>query len=144
MSFIADIFKGGAEGLLSGIKDAVSAFKADPTKVVEFETELRKVEADLTLKLAQADAAAITAVNRTMQAEAASDKWMQWSWRPTIGFTFAGVIVNNYILLPYFKLYGLVPISIPSELWTAMLVILGAAAATRGWANVEKVRKAGG
>lgn len=79
----------------------------------------------------------INAVNATMQAEAKSEHWMQWSWRPTIGFTFAAVIINNFVLMPYFAKW-VQPISIPAEVWTSMLVILGAAAATRGWEKVSK------
>lgn len=82
--------------------------------------------------------ASINAVNATMQAEAKSEHWAQWLWRPVIGFTFAAVILNNYILMPYTKLQ---PIVIPAEVWTAMLVILGASAATRGWEKVTKASK---
>src|SRR2546428_4752002 len=80
----------------------------------------------------------IMSVNATMQAEAKSEHWAQWVWRPTIGLSFSAVIVNNFILLPYFAKFGLQPIVIPDDVWTAMLVILGAAAATRGWQKVEE------
>jgi len=78
------------------------------------------------------------AVNATMQAEAKSEHWMQWSWRPTVGFTFAGVIINNYILLPYFASFGLKPLDIPEGIWSAMLVVLGVAAGTRGLQKWQK------
>jgi len=74
----------------------------------------------------------IGSVNAKMREEAKSDRWMQWSWRPTVGFTFCGTIINNYILLPYFHSYGMQPIEIPGNLWSAMLVVLGVAAGTRG------------
>ena len=76
--------------------------------------------------------AVIESINATMRAEAKSDHWLQWSWRPVVGFTFAGTIINNYILLPYFKGLGLAPIDIPSGIWQAMLIVLGVAAGTRG------------
>src|SRR3990167_2847789 len=79
------------------------------------------------------------AVNATMQAEAKSEHWAQWLWRPMIGFTFAGVIINNYIMLPYFVSLGLKPLDIPEGIWSAMLVVLGVAAGTRG---LEKWQKA--
>ena len=78
------------------------------------------------------------AVNATMQAEAKSEHWMQWAWRPTVGFTFAGVIINNYILLPYFASFGLKPLDIPEGIWSAMLVVLGVAAGTRGLQKWQK------
>ena len=87
-------------------------------------------------------ARSLEAVNATMQAEAKSEHWMQWSWRPLVGYTFAAVIVNNYILMPYFP--GLQPIVIPSEVWNAMLMVLGVAAATRGWQKIEQARNGNG
>ena len=78
------------------------------------------------------------AVNTTMQAEAKSEHWMQWAWRPTVGFTFAGVIINNYILLPYCASFGLKPLDIPEGIWSAMLVVLGVAAGTRGLQKWQK------
>lgn len=80
------------------------------------------------------------AVNATMQAEAKSEHWLQWSWRPLIGYTFAGVIINNYILFTYFSKWGMEAIDIPSELWASMLVVLGVASATRGVMNWQKVK----
>jgi len=67
-----------------------------------------------------------------MRAEAKSDKWWQSAWRPLVGFTFSGVIINNYIFIPYFAHWGLQPVIIPGGIWQAMLIILGVAAGTRG------------
>ncbi len=71
-------------------------------------------------------------VNDTMQSESKSEHWAQWIWRPIVGLTFSLVIINNYVVLPYLHKYGLLPISIPDNMWNAMLVILGATAAGRG------------
>ena len=42
------------------------------------------------------------------------------------------ILINNYILMPYFQKL-LVPIVVPDNVWTAMLVILGASAAGRSF-----------
>lgn len=78
-------------------------------------------------------------INETMKSEAQSEHWAQWLWRPAVGFTFCLTIVNNYVFIPYLSIYGLKPIDIPGEVWSAMLVVLGASAATRG---LEKWSKA--
>src|SRR3990167_6195214 len=83
------------------------------------------------LHIADKSASIIASINATMQAESKSEHWPQWAWRPTVGFTFAGAIINNYILYAYFASYGMVKVEIPSHVWEAMLVILGAAAFTR-------------
>lgn len=80
-------------------------------------------------------------VNATMQKESESNHFITYSWRPLIGYTFALVIINNYILVGYLAQYGIQSINIPGEVWNAILVILGAASALRGWKQVEEVKK---
>ncbi len=130
----SDAAQGAVKGLGEAVKDAVSAFKADPTKVLELEAAI----AQATVAYQQT---VITAVNETMQAEAGSQHWLQWSWRPCFGFTACGVLVNNYILLPYLKPVGIVPIEVPSEVWIMIMAVLGVAAWTRGQENIAKVGK---
>lgn len=83
------------------------------------------------------------AVNQTMQAEAKSEHWIQYSWRPLVGLTFIGVIINNYILIPYAAALGLgvKVLDIPEGIWSAMLVILGVAAGTRGLQKWQAEKK---
>jgi len=133
MNLLSDAAQGAVKGFGEAIAGVISKFKADPTKVLELEAELQKAAYSY-------QATVIAATNATMQAEAKSEHWIQYSWRPTVGFTFAGTIINNYILLPYFKLTGLQPIEIPDALWGAMLVILGAAAYTRGQEKIVKTK----
>lgn len=130
----SDAAQGAVKGLGEAVKDAVSAFKADPTKVLELEAAI----AQATVAYQQT---VITAVNETMRVEAGSQHWMQWSWRPCFGFTACGVLVNNYILLPYLKPVGIVPIEVPSEVWIMIMAVLGVAAWTRGQENIAKVGK---
>ena len=75
-----------------------------------------------------------------MREEAKSDKFIVYSWRPLVGYCFITLILNNFVLLPYFASYGLQPIVIPDGIWTAMLIVLGISAGTRGY---EKITKAG-
>ncbi len=122
--------------VLELINSVVDKAVPDADKRIELKAQLaeqvNKGEFDLQI-------ASINAVNATMQAESKSEHWMQWAWRPTIGFSFAAVIVNNYIVLPYFGWAK--EVIVPDNVWTAMLVILGAAAATRGWEKATKKAK---
>lgn len=127
----SDVTQGAVKGFGEAIKDAVSAFKADPTKIVELEAALEQA----TLKF---QSEALQAVNTTMQAEAKSEHWMQWAWRPTFGFTGAAILVNNYIFLPYFAKLGIVPIEVPSEVWLMLMAVLGVAAWQRGREKISK------
>lgn len=51
---IKDLFKGSAEGLISGVTNGaaniISKLKADPTKVLEYEKELEELRVNSTLK----------------------------------------------------------------------------------------------
>lgn len=76
-----------------------------------------------------AEIRAVEAVNKTMQAEAASDHWPTYAWRPFIGFTAGGVVMTNYILAPVFKF---APVPIDSQVWLFLTTILGVASYFRG------------
>lgn len=127
----SDATQGAIKGLGEAVKEAVGAFKADPTKVAE-------LEANLNLAVLQTESALVQAVNSTMQAEAKSEHWLQWSWRPMFGYTGAGILINNYILLPYFAKLGIVPITVPSEVWLMLMAVLGVAAWTRGQEKIGR------
>ena len=133
-----DILKGvfGDKGLAGTVVDVLKStgIMTDPEQQLKIQQALNDYE----VKMSDIAAKQIESVNATMREETKSDHWIQFSWRPTIGFTFAAVIINNYILLPYFSKIGITPISIPAEMWTAILVILGAAAATRGWEKATR------
>lgn len=119
--------------LLSFIGPIVDVLKSagvikDPKAEAEAMSALLGAQA----KFAEVEAKLLESVNATMREEAKSEHWAQWLWRPVVGFTFSAMIINNFILLPYFLSYGLKPIDIPDGVWSAMLVTLGVAAGTRG------------
>lgn len=108
-------------------------FKLDAEKVILEENKL----------FAEQLTAQMETINKTMQEEAKSEHFMTYCWRPLIGFTFAAILINNFILVGYLKQYGVQSIDIPGEVWNAILVILGAASAFRGWKSVEEAKKGG-
>ena len=110
--------------------DAIhAAIKADPEAAIK----LAKLEADnralLQQQLLAAETNRINTVNSTMQAEASSEHWMQWSWRPFVGFIFGVTFFGVYFVLPLLKMT--VP-SIPSEAWMMIGAVLGVASWHRG------------
>lgn len=72
----------------------------------------------------QAETAQIESVNATMRAEAGAANWPTWTWRPFIGFVFGTMIFGDYFLLP---LLHIQPPAIPSEVFMAIMAILGVA-----------------
>ena len=125
MAWLEELAKGGVEGILSPITKVIQIFKPDATQQAQLDAafEQAKLNAESTI---------LTAINATMQAEAKSEHWLQWSWRPCVGFTFVVTVINNYVLYPYIAKYGVVQIVVPDSVWAAMLAVLGVAAYVRG------------
>jgi hypothetical protein len=134
MNPIVDIISGAVEGLGNAVARATAAFKADPTKVVEFDTTVQQA-------ILQFQSSVIASVNQTMQAEAKSEHWLQWTWRPIFGFTGSAMLINNYILLPYLVQFGATLIAVPMEVWMMIMAVLGVAAWTRGQVQMEQAKK---
>jgi len=115
---------------------SVLASLANPDAAVK----LKQIESDQALGLQKlavtaeqnrlaAETAAAQAVNATMQAEAKSDHWPTYSWRPFVGFVFGTTWLGVYLLLPLLK----TPIpTIPPEAWLAIGGVLGVASFYRG------------
>ncbi len=133
MNPLVDLVSGAVQGFGKAVKDVVGSFVPDPTKAAELIAQI-----DIASK--QLEGSLVTAVNTTMQAEAKSEHILQWAWRPTFGLTGAGILVNNYILLPYFSKFGIVPIAVPTEVWLMLMAVLGVAAWTRGQEKIEKLK----
>jgi hypothetical protein len=143
---ISDLFSGGVEGALKGVKDLIGTFKISAEERAKIQQHIddnaHEVEKWVhEQKVAELDAQVKTleTVNATMREEAKSEHWAQWLWRPVVGFTFSAILVNNFIVLPY--VVQAKRIDIPPDAWLAMLTILGAASAFRGWRQVEEVKK---
>lgn len=127
------------EGVANGAANIISRVKADPTAVVQADVELEKLKLEAKAAAGNHIAAMESQyteqqriVNQQMAVEAQSEHWIVYSWRPLIGYVFCLVLVNNYVVMPYFKNKGLLPVEIPDSVFTAILVILGAASAGRG------------
>lgn len=93
-----------------------------------------------TQKAVEAYAQVISSVNDTMQAEAKSEHWLQWAWRPIVGLTLSAIVLNNYFLVAYFAPLGVKAIDIPPMVWSTLLAVVGVSAVTRG---IEKIKGQG-
>lgn len=79
MAWLEDIFKGGTEGLLTGVKEVIQTFKADPLEVMKLQASLTQAEGQISLALVQAQ----TKIN---EIEAASNDRFASRWRPAVGW----------------------------------------------------------
>ena len=129
-----DLF--GSKGLVGSVLDVLKSTGLVKDPEAEFKATQALMAFELQIR--EADSKQMESVNATMREESKSEHWAQWLWRPTVGFTFSAILINNYILLPYFAKYGVLSLPIPGEVWSAMLVILGVAAGTRGLEKWQK------
>lgn len=131
---VLDIVQGA--GLSQQAKDEIAKAKADRAG------ELQELEEKTAAAQVDASARAIEAVNATMQAESKSEHWAQWLWRPILGFTFAAIILNNYVLLPYFVNRGIKPMDIPQFVFVSLMLVCGVSAGTRGLEKIVNAKAA--
>lgn len=135
---IAAEFVGSKLGLPHSTIDSVKTALSGATP--EQQVQLKQIEADFQLKMAalgydsvskidELNASIIQAVNKTMQAEAASEHWPTYSWRPFCGFVFGTMFLGVYFVLPLAHIP--VPI-VPTEAWMSMGAVLGVASFFRG------------
>lgn len=75
----------------------------------------------------QGDIARMTAQAGVITAEAASLNKLTSSWRPCLMYVFMLIIINNYILAPYFQAMFHVGISltIPPDMWELLKLGVG-------------------
>lgn len=85
-NFLGDFFSSGIEGAAKGIgslaKDLRSAITGEEPVGQETQIAIERIA----VELEQIEQQLPMAVNQTMQAEASSEHWPQYSWRPFWGF----------------------------------------------------------
>lgn len=85
---------------------------------------------------ANADAKRISEVNATLRMELKEGNFFQKGWRPLLGYSLAGYVINNFILLPWF------PELKPILMDTQTITMLGAATGLAVWSRgKEKLAK---
>lgn len=116
--FLEDIFKGGAEGIFSGVAKVVSTFKADPLEVLRLQSAINQAQLSAQVSLTQAQ----TKIN---EIEAASQDKFVSRWRPACGWIgFIGIAYATvfYPLATWVSVnFGISP---PPQLDTVILMEL--------------------
>jgi len=107
------------------IEEVAAKVVADPALMVQLQGMAMQHE----VSLGQIEVQKMALVNATMQAEANSTHWPQWSWRPYNGFAFGTAIILIYFCLPIFG--RPVPL-VPEWIWVGWASILGVATWDRG------------
>ena len=122
MSFISDIFSGGASGLISGVGDLADKFITTGDEKNQFKLETEKV---ITERLQMMNSQAETEMNAKssiIQAELSQGDLFTKRMRPTLGYFGMFVIFFNYCLVPVVSQFAEVQVDVfalPTEFWMA-------------------------
>tara|TARA_B100000676_G_scaffold302841_1_gene352453 strand:+ start:86 stop:487 length:402 start_codon:yes stop_codon:yes gene_type:complete len=103
-------------------------------RVLPDTVEKDKVRAELQASLLEHSASIEKAAASVVVAEAKGESWIQRSWRPITMLSFVVIIVNNYIVVPWLKTFGLpaVHLEIPPDMWTLLSLGLSGYIVSRG------------
>ena len=103
-------------------------------RVLPDTVEKDKVRAELQASLMEHSASIEKAAASVVIAEAKGESWIQRSWRPITMLSFVVIIVNNYIVVPWLKTFGLpaVFLEIPPDMWTLLSLGLSGYIVSRG------------
>jgi len=112
-------------------EEAVDVLGKNPELALQFKQSVMEYE----LALVKEDTKRLEIVNQTMQTEAKSEHWMQWSWRPFNGYLFGITLFCNYVMPSIYNMFAtdkIVAQQIPEFVLMAWAAILGVTAWHRG------------
>ena len=111
----------GVGGLATDIREAIKGKEIDPNKLIDTYIEIEKLKASvLTTEM--------------------SGNWLQRSWRPILMLSLVLIVINNYILFPYFP-ETLTMLDLPDELWNLLTIGVGGYVAGRSIEKAVKIYK---
>jgi len=103
-------------------------------------------KAELLMKLKEAELAINQLQAKVINTEAGSEHWITSAWRPITMLVFVTIIANNYILVPYFKAFGLnIPdLKLTDQMWDLLKIGIGGYIVGRSAEKVVKNLKGSG
>jgi hypothetical protein len=95
----------GIGGLATDIREAIKGQEIDPNKLIDTYVKVAELQ------------------SKNLQTEMQGN-WLQRSWRPLLMLSLVFIVVNNYILLPYFP-NVFTGLDLPDHLWELLKIGVG-------------------
>lgn len=111
----------GLGGLATDIREAIKGKEISPDKLLDVYLEFAKIQSSI--------------LNTEM-----TGNWLQRSWRPLLMLMIMVIIMNNYILLPYFP-ETVEPLELDDNLWEILKLGLGGYVVGRSIEKAVKIYK---
>lgn len=105
--------------MLPFIGDAIAGISNLAGKFIEDKDKKNEFIAQAEQQMRQLDNKVVSYQRDIIVAEAKSQSYLARNWRPIMMLSFVAVIINNYMLAPYLKMFG-VPyavMEIPPDMW---------------------------
>ena len=119
---IGTIIEAGAAviGQVTGLLDTITTTDDERNKA---KASLQSILNKYNVAVLKAEGDLVNAQRDVLIAELQGKSWMQRNWRPSLMFVFMGVIVNQYVLVPYFVWAKV--IEVPAPMWGLMTLAIG-------------------
>jgi hypothetical protein len=102
MASVAETLTNLVSGSLTdGVAKIISLFKVDPNKALENSTELAKIQIEIQQKVLDAATQAAQMQADINKADANSQHFIQYGWRPSIGWICAAALGSQFIVRPF-------------------------------------------
>ena len=120
MSWISDIIKGGAEGLIGSVADAADRFITTDAEKQAHKLEVQRLTQNRLSEIEQTIKIELEAKQKIITAELAQGDTYTKRARPTVVYFGLVIIAFNYCLVPlitHFTSKGLLTLNLPTEFW---------------------------
>lgn len=113
------------------VGDIIKSVLAIIDQAVEDKDQANKLKAELALRFAEMDFSRdvqqLQAQASIIRAEAQGESWLQRNWRPLLMLAVVAIVVNNYLIYPYLRLFWpeAPVLELPPELFTLLTVGVG-------------------
>ena len=96
-------------------------------KFVEDKDKANALQSALKAELIAQESKFVSYQRDIIVAEAKSESYLARNWRPITMLSFVGIIVNNFMFAPYFKMFGVpyVIMDIPPDMWDLLKIGIG-------------------
>lgn len=121
MSVITDILSAPIQGILDGAADVIKTFVKDPNAQLQAQLQLAQMSNAANGALLQADQEFANAQAQVITAEE-KEGWLAANWRPLVMLLFGFIVLNNYVLNPWFHTGAL---ELPPDLWALLKIGMG-------------------
>lgn len=132
-------------GILDIVKGAIAPVTDIINKAVRDKDLAKELNYEIESKLIDSFTKEFNAKRDVLVAEIGSDSWLAANWRPILMLSFTAIIMNNYIISPYFQaMFDFsVNLEIPPDMWDLLKIGVGGYIVGRSGEKITKEYRKG-